>query len=459
VQCKNGDVPQPRVLFLKHPSILLLAIFFSVVGAWGQTSARQSGAEAHNVVLAQHVEQTHTGQPAYTLPPDLLRKAIALTRLRTILSFGDTVSSLLLLLLILGLRWPAYLRNFAERTTARRWLQGLLFLPPSILFLSIISLPLAIYSQHVERRYGLSVQSWTSWTADQGKGLALSLLVFTPLLMLLFWIIRRSPQSWWLWFWLATLPVILFGVFIAPLWIDPMFNHFSPLQKSDPQLVIQLEQLAQHAGLDIPPSRMFLMRASEKVTGLNAYVTGVGASKRIVVWDTTIQKLPPDEILFIAGHEMGHYVLNHIYKGLAFTGLLLFALLWLARQCILWLLVRYRHQWEIRGQDDWAALAVFVLVATCISFLSSPVTNAFSRWEEHQADIFGQEAIHGLVTNPQKTAVQAFNALGRVYLESPDPNPAVEFWLDSHPSISQRAEFALHYNPWRSGKHPRYFAK
>lgn len=422
-------------------------------------SAQQAFAASSPAAHAHNVQAPDSHQAAYTLPPDLLRKAIALTRLRTILSFGGTAWSVAILLLALALRWPVHLRNWAERATPRRWFQGLLFLPPAILFLTLISLPLAIYSQHVERRYGLSVQSWRSWAADQGKALLLSLVVFTPLLLLLFWIVRRSPKIWWLWFWLATLPVILFGVFISPLWVDPMFNHFSPLQKSDPQLVVQLERLAQHADLDIPPSRMFLMRASEKVTGLNAYVTGVGASKRIVVWDTTIQKLPPNEILFIAGHEIGHYVLDHIYKGLAFTALLLFVLLWLACRCIVWLLVRYREQWGIRGENDWAALAVFVLVATCIGFLSSPIANSFSRWEEHQADIFGQEAIHGLVANPQQTALQAFNALGRVYLEAPHPNAAIEFWLDSHPSVSQRAEFALHYDPWLPGKRPRYFSQ
>ncbi len=452
-------MPPPRIAFLKHGLIFLLWMCCLFPWSTAHASAQKAPANIPAAPLAHAAQSSRGKDAAYTLPPDLLPKAIALTRLRTVLSFGGTAWSVAILLLVLALRWPVHLRNWAERTTSRPWLQGLLFLPPAILFLVILSLPLEIYSQHIERLFGLSVQTWISWAADQGKTLLLSLAVFTPLLMLLFWIVRRAPKTWWLWFWLATLPVILFGVFIAPLWIDPMFNHFSPLWKSDPQLTVQLEKLAQHAGLDIPPSRMFLMRASEKVTGLNAYVTGVGASKRIVVWDTTIQKLPPDEILFIAGHEMGHYVLDHIYKGLAFTALLLFVLLWLARQCIGWLLLRHRQRWGIRGQDDWAALAVFVLVATCIGFLSSPIANSFSRWEEHQADIFGQEAIHGLVASPQQTAQQAFNEMGRVYLEAPHPNAAIEFWLDSHPSISQRAEFALHYDPWLPGKHPRYFAK
>jgi STE24 endopeptidase len=397
--------------------------------------------------------------PAYTLPPALLAKAITLTRLRTILAFGGTAWTILVLLLVLAWRWPVALRDWAERITPSKWLQGLIFLPVAIVFLTLVSLPFDIYSQHIERAYGLSVQSWPSWTLDQLKGLALSLVVMTLLLLLLFWIIRKSPRRWWLWFWLCTLPIIVFAVFISPIWIDPIFNHFSPLQKSDPALTVQLEQLAHHVGLDISPRRMFLMKASEKVTGLNAYVTGIGASKRIVVWDNTIKKLPPNEILFVVGHEMGHYVLHHIYKALAFTMAVLLVLLWLAYLAVGWLIRRYQPRWAIRAPDDWAALAVLLLVFTCISFLFSPISNSFSRWEEHQADVFGQEAIHGLVPDPQVTAQKAFVALGENYLEAPNPNPLVEFWLYSHPSISQRANFAAHYDPWLPGHHPRYFPR
>ncbi len=396
---------------------------------------------------------------AYSLPPAILAKAITLTRLRTLIAFGGTAWMILVLLVVLALRWPAALRNWAERITRSKWRQGLLFLPPAIIFVSFIPLPLAIFGQHIERAYGLSVQSWPSWTLDQLKDLGLSILVYTPILMLLFRIIRISPRRWWLWFWACILPIIVFAVFISPIWIDPIFNHFSPLQKSDPALTAQLEQLAHHAGLDIPPSRMFLMKASEKVTGENAYVTGIGASKRIVVWDNTIHKLPANQILFVVGHEMGHYVLNHIYKGIAFSMAVLIVLLWLAYVAVNELVRCFGPRWQIRAPGDWAALAVLLLVFTCISFLFSPIANGFSRWEEHQADVFGQEAIHSLVPDTQATAQKAFVALGENYLEAPNPNPFVEFWLYSHPSISQRANFAAHYNPWLPGHHPKYFPR
>lgn len=408
---------------------------------------------------AQQQAEASTDHAAYTLPPAKLAKAVTLTHIRTLLALTSPAWMFLVLLLALALRWPVYLRNWVERVSPRHWLQSLIFLPLAILFIVLVPLPLQMYGHHITRAYGLSVEPWSRWAADWMKALLLSLLAFFPLLLLLFLLIRHSPRRWWMWFWLCTIPVIVFGVFISPLWIDPMFNHFSPLEKSDPQLVVQLERLVQHAGLKIPPSRMFLMRASDKVTGLNAYVTGIGASKRIVVWDNTIHELPQDEILFIVGHETGHYVLHHIYKGLAFTALVLLVLLWFAYLSSTWLMRRYGARWGIRGLNDWAALAVLALIFTCLNFLSSPVANSFSRWEEHQADIYGQEAIHGLVANPQQTAERAFTALGTAYFEAPNPNPLIGFWFDSHPSTSHRFRFAEHYDPWLPGQHPRYFSK
>jgi Zn-dependent protease with chaperone function len=446
---------------MTKPQILkarfLIPLLAVLVSGAATARAQQSPPPTQSATATQQHAQPQT--PAYTLPPALLAKAITLTRLRTIIAFGGTAWTILVLLLILAWRWPAALRNWAERITPNRWLQGLIFLPIAIVFLSLVSLPLDIYSQHIERAYGLSVQSWPSWSLDQLKALGLSILVMTPLLFLLFWIIRVAPRKWWLWFWLCTIPVIIFAVFVSPIWIDPIFNHFSPLQKSDPALTVQLEQLAHHTGLDIPPSRMFLMKASEKVTGLNAYVTGIGATTRIVVWDNTIHKLPPNQILFVVGHEMGHYVLHHIYKGLAFTLAVLLVLLWFAYLAVNALVRRFGPRWQIRAPGDFAALAVLLLVFTGINFLFSPIANAFSRWEEHQADVFGQEAIHGLVPDPQQTAVKAFVALGETYLEAPNPNPFVEFWLYSHPSVSQRANFAAHYDPWLPGHHPKYFPR
>lgn len=448
------------------------ALVFLLAGlAWLTTgfSLAQKAAPASQFPPRSSAAQTMPAGPVpavqpvanavYTLPPDLLTKAVALDRIRTLLALGDTLWTLMVLLGALWLHWPARLRDWAERSTDRWWLQGLMFLPPAVLFLAAIPLPLALYAHHVGLTYGLSVQRWGSWAADETKSLLLSLAVFVPLLLAGFWIVRRSPRRWWLWFWAGSIPVIVFAVFVSPLLIDPIFNRFAPLATSDPQLTARLESLAHHAGLNIPASRIFLMRASDKVTGVNAYVTGLGASKRIVVWDTTTKQLRPDEILFVVGHEMGHYVLNHIDLGLGFAAAMLLLGFWLLFRVERWLLGRCGAAWQIRGPDDWAALAVLMLVTTALSFLSLPVGNGFSRWEEHAADVYGQEAIHGLVAHPRQSAVSAFDALGRLDLEAPHPNPWIVFWFDSHPSTAERVRFAAQYDPWIAGRHPRYFRK
>jgi STE24 endopeptidase len=250
---------------------------------------------------------------------------------------------------------------------------------------------------------------------------------------------------------------VLFGVFLSPILVDPLFNKFEPLQQSNPALVEQLEKVVARSGVTLPPDRMFFMRASQKVTSLNAYVTGFGPSKRLVLWDTTIAASTPDELSGIFGHELGHYALHHIVLGLLFTAVLLLIGFFVGQQAAQSLLRRYGNRWRIRSQNDWAFLAVLALVLNVLSFLSEPIDNGVSRSIEHAADVYGQEAIHGIVADPQATTQQGFQRLGETSLDDPTPHPFVEFWSYSHPSIASRAAFAAAYNPWRTGEHPKYF--
>ncbi len=142
-----------------------------------------------------------------------------------------------------------------------------------------------------------------------------------------------------------------------------------------------------------------------------------------------------------------------------FTGLLLLVAFFLGQKLTQWTLRRFGPRWHIHSQNDWACLAVLLLVLNTLSFLAAPIENAFSRSIEHAADVYGQEAIHGIVANPQTVTQQAFQRLGEASLEDPTPHPFVEFWTYSHPSIASRAAFAAAYNPWTAGQHPKYFLK
>ena len=267
---------------------------------------------------------------------------------------------------------------------------------------------------------------------------------------------RHAPRLWWFWFWLISIPLTLASVYLVPIVIDPIFNHYQPLQQSNPALVAQLERVVQKSGIVIPPSRMFLMKASEKVTTANAYVTGFGSSKRVVVWDTTIHSSTPDGILFIFGHELGHYVLGHIVTGtiLGICGTLVY--LWLGYHTAQWMIRKRGARWQVPRMADWSAVVVLLLAGEILGFISSPMENGISRHFEHQADIYGEEVIHGIVANPQKTAQESFQQLGEDSLDIPNPNRLMVFWEYSHPTILDRATFARDYNPWVAGHSPRY---
>jgi Zn-dependent protease with chaperone function len=402
-------------------------------------------------------ENDHT---AYTLAPDPLIKAQHLYSVRTLTHFGGALWGIVTLFLILQLGIAARFRNVAVNLSKSRWAQCFIFFFEFVVLSTLLDLPLGLYEQHVSLQYGLSVQSWPSWFGDLAKSFALTYILGGLGVMLLFFLIRKFPRRWWLWLWFPTMAFVLLGIFITPYVIDPLFNKFEPLEQSNPALVAQLERVvARGEGIHIPPDRMFLMKASDKVTTLNAYVTGFGASKRVVVWDTSIAKGTPDEILFIFGHEMGHYVLGHIVQGILFSFVFILVAFFLGFHLFQFLLRRYGRQWRIPSQDHWAALYVFVLVLSVIGFLSEPIQNSFTRTQEHAADVYGEEVVHGIVADPQATGQAGFDLLGENAFVYPYPNSLVEFWTGSHPPIWFRAAFAKHYNPWAPGASPKYFKK
>ncbi len=388
---------------------------------------------------------------AYTLPPDLYQKAHQRSRIHFRLALIGFVYGLAVLWLVLRWKLAAKYRDWAERASSRIFVQSLVFSPLLLLTLAVFTLPLDIYAELIEKRYGISVQGWGSWSWDWVKGELIGLVLGTILIWLLYVVLRRSPQRAWFYFWLIAVPIGVFVFFLEPWVIDPMFHKFEPLQEKDPALADSLERMVQRAGENIPPERMFWMGAGEKTTGLNAYVTGIGASKRMVVWDTTIAKMNNQEIVFVAGHEMGHYILQHIYKGLAFFVPLVLLFFYMVHRLIGWVLARWGAGWGVRGVGDWASLPALLFLLSLLFFVTNPVGSAFSRYLEHQADQYGLEVTHGLTPDSGQVAAQAFQVLGEVDLADPDPNPVDVFLFYDHPTISHRVRFCLSYDPWAHG--------
>jgi Zn-dependent protease with chaperone function len=245
-------------------------------------------------------------------------------------------------------------------------------------------------------------------------------------------------------------------VFITPVIIDPLFNKFEPLNAAHPELVSAMESVVQRAGMNIPRERMFLMHASEKSRQINAYVTGIGASQRVVVWDNTIRNTSLPETLFVFGHEMGHYVLHHIRNGFILSVVFLLVLLFAGFHALHWVLGRWGGLWGIYGPEDLASLPVILLLLYATLFLCSPIINAYSRYEEHQADVYGLEVIHGIVPNSSEVAMHAFQVLGEIDLADPNPPAFIAFWLYSHPPLADRLVFARNYDPWSKGESPQF---
>lgn len=398
---------------------------------------------------------------AYTLPTAKLVQAQALERIGETLTVGDTFWGPAQMVLILALGWAALLRRTAERSTRRLFLQAGIFVAGLALVTTLLNLPLAIYGHTVGLRYGLLVQGWGSWAWDKAKGYGLAVLLGTIGAWVLVRVIRRFPRRWWLVMWPVGIAFSLAGVLVTPYVIDPLFNRFEPLQQTDPALVAQLERVVRRAGETIPPSRMVLMRASDKVTGLNAYVTGFGPSKRIVVWDTTVAHSTTPEILFVFAHELGHYALGHIVLGLELSAAGMLPFLWLTNLGATALLRRFGTNWRVSGLGDLAALPVLLLVGSVLSTIADPIGNAVSRRMEHNADVYGQEAMHTILPHGEIGVVgrRSFQVLGETSLEDPTPHPLFEWWYGTHPPIELRAAFAELYDPWAPGQVPKYFPR
>jgi len=392
----------------------------------------------------------------YTLSPELLKKAKTLGTIRFAFRLFSFFFSLFALWLILRLKWSAKFRDLAERASRYRFAQAFIFTPLFAVTFSLLFLPLDVFSESLMKHYGISVQTWSSWTGDWFKSVLLTIIIGSLFAWLLFLVIRKSPQRWWLYFWIVFVPIALFIFFLQPLIIDPMFSKFEPLSAKAPELIPQLERVTVRGGMPIPPERMFWMLASDKTIYTNAYVTGFGATKRVVIWDTSITKETTGGVLTMFGHELGHYVLNHVWKGLIFACAMALVLFYLGYCTIDWLLNRYGSGWALRGLDDWAALPALLLLVTLFGFAANAIGNTYSRYQEKQADIYSLEVTHGIVADPGQECAASFQMFGEQVFVDPDPNPVNVFLFFDHPTVKDRVHLCVTYDPWSKGQSPHF---
>ena len=417
------------------------------------TQGETSAADSSEQVKEDEAEEEVT---TYALSPEEYERAVAYAGARNWLYFISIGWGIAVVLLILFAGVSAKFRDWAEGVSSNSFIQAILFVPLLVLALDLLDLPTSIYGHWLSLRYEQSIQGWGSWAWDWTKGELIGLVISIPMIWLLYFVIRKSPQRWWFYFWLTTIPFIILLIWLVPVIITPLFFDFEPLAETEPALVERIGEVVGRTELEIPPDRMFEMKASEKLNSVNAYVTGFGTSKRVVVWDTTLEKMTADQTLFIFGHEMGHYVLNHILRGIAIAIGTILVFLYLGYRGIHWLVARWGERWGVRGVDDWASFPALLLVLAVLGFFSSPVTNAMSRYQEHEADIYGLEVVHGIVPESNRVAAESFQILGEINLADPEPSEFIKLWRYSHPPLAERVEFAHGYDPWGKGEEPRF---
>lgn len=429
----------------------------------GQTNPANSSAPANTAPgSSSGTAESRAAEPAqdtiveYAPPPAEYARAKAYSNAHYRQIFIGAFYGFLVLLVILRWRVAPAFRDLAERTSSRRSVQLIIFAPLILLTIAVLGIPSDIWDESLSRAYGLSVQSWPAWTRDWILNQVIMLIMGTLLVGILYFAIGRSPRRWWFYFWLASIPILLALFFLQPIVIDPLFYTFKPLETVQPVLLSEMQKVVQRGGMEIPADRMFVMNASSKQTGLNAYVTGFGASKRVVVWDNTIAKATIPETLFVFGHEMGHYVLLHIPKEIFIQAAILLFLLYLGYRLSNGMLARWGAQWGIRDLHDWASLPALLFVITVLAFLATPAFNSVSRYFEHEADRYGLEVIHGIVPNPNQVAAHYFQKSGEKNLSDPDPNTFIKIWFFDHPTRPERVHFVATYDPWSKGEEPKY---
>jgi Zn-dependent protease with chaperone function len=370
--------------------------------------------------------------PAMFMTDRELELSTDFSRIKDFLYFISVPLEWLIYLFVLGFGLSRWFRKASSGLTKFSIVHTAIY----VLLLSfaswLLTFPLKYYSFTVSKSYHISVQTFHSWMRDGLVDFWISWLLTTVMVVVMYWLIRKNEKRWWIYAWLLSIPFTLFMYFIQPVVIDPLYNDFYPLQ--DEALKEKILKIADKA--DIPAENVYEVNMSKKTNALNAYVNGIGSNLRIVLWDTTLNKLTDNQVLFVMAHEMGHYVMNHLYWNLISSVVLSFLGLWLGNILYRKWVDKYGKSWGIKGVGDLAALPVLLLIFSLLSFAVSPVENAVSRKAERDADLYAIE----MTKNPE-AAVGAFQELATVSLSEVNPPKIVKWFLYGHPTMLERLHF------------------
>jgi Zn-dependent protease with chaperone function len=340
--------------------------------------------------------------------------------------------------------FSARMRDWA-RVAGRRWFFTIaIYVAIFSVVTFILEFPLAYYQGFVRpHAYDLSTQSFGKWLGDSLKGLVLSVGFGALFLWIPYLFLKKSPGRWWLYTGLVAVPVLIFTILVSPIWVAPLFNDFGPMK--DKALEAKILNLAHRAGIE--GGSVYEVDMSVDTKQVGAYVTGVLNTKRIVLYDNIIEKMSDDELLFVVGHESGHYVLGHVFRWLMVLSAVIIGALWLAHRMSEGILRRFGKRFRFARLSDVASLPLILLMFHLFFLLVTPAVFTFGRHVEHEADRFGLE-----ITRNNPAAATAFVKLQHENLGNPRPGLLYKLWRASHPTLGDRIDFANTYRPWETGE-------
>jgi len=382
--------------------------------------------------------------------PVMSEKAQSYYSSGNVLWFVNLLWGFLIPALFLFTGFSARIRTWAQRF-GKKWFLviGLYFIIFAVLNF-IIDLPLSYYQDYVRQHaYDLSNQTLSKWFGDGVKSLLVGMVMGVLFMWVPYLLLKKSPTRWWLYVGLLMIPFLFFIMLVNPIWVDPLFNDFGPMHNK--KLEAQILALADKAG--ISGGRVFEVNKSVDTKTVNAYVTGFWNTKRIVLWDTIIAKLDEQELLFVMGHEMGHYVLHHVIKSILFFALLIMLSLYGIYRTAGLLLHKHQARFGFDRLDDVASVPLMLLLFSFFTFIITPMAIAFTRYQEHESDRFGLE-----ITQQNRPAAMAFVKLQAENLANPRPGLLYKIWRASHPTLGERIDFCNTYHPWASGQPMKYVA-
>ena len=345
----------------------------------------------------------------------------------------DLLVTLAVAWLLLGTRLSAHMRNLAERITRWRWLQTAIYAVQYIVLTSLLTLPWALYEGYFrEHKYGLSNLSLGGWFGEQTKSLLVGLILGTLALVIIYAVIRKATRTWWLWGAGVAIVFAIFVATIAPVYIMPLFNTYKSLP--DSPLKAQILSMARANG--IPATDVYWFDASRQSKRISANVSGMFGTTRISLNDNLLKRSSPEEVKAVLGHEMGHYVLNHVYKGIVFFGIIIVLAFAFVYWGFGWAERRWGARWDLRGVGDVAGLPLIGALFAIFMFFMTPVNNTITRTMEAEADAFGLNAAR----QPDGFA-QAAVQLSEY--RKMHPGPVEEYLFFDHPSGWQRIHRAM----------------